>query len=38
MEMKNVADNKKKARLLTNVGMDIYKRIRDLCAPVNPKN
>ena len=27
MEMKNIADNKMKAHLLTEVGMDMYKRI-----------
>ena len=32
MEMKNVADNKKTDNLLTKVEMDMYKRIRDLCA------
>ena len=37
MEMKNVADNKKTAHLIPKVRMDMYKKIRDLCAPVKPK-
>lgn len=38
LEMKDIEDdNKKVAHLLTKIGMDMYKKIRDLCAPVKPK-
>lgn len=37
-EVKEVKPEKKTAHLLTKVGMETYKLIRELCAPVKPKD
>lgn len=36
-ETKDIEEEKKVPHLLTNVGMEMYKRMRDLCAPAKPK-
>lgn len=37
-EINDVADEKKRAILLTSVSDDVYKILRDVCHPVLPKN
>lgn len=37
-EINDVVPEKKKALLITSVGEDVYKTLRDLCHPVLPKN
>ncbi|XP_046744305.1 uncharacterized protein K02A2.6-like [Diprion similis] len=39
LETKDITDERKKvAHLLTKIGPDMYKTIRDLCAPAKPKD
>lgn len=38
LEVKEVKAEKRTAHLLTKVGMETYKLIRELCAPVKPKD
>lgn len=37
-EINDVVEEKKKAILITSIGDDIYKTLRDVCHPVLPKN
>lgn len=37
-EINDVVEDKKKAILITSIGDDIYKTLRDVCHPVLPKN
>ena len=37
-EVNDIAEDKKKALLLTSVGEDTYKTLRDVCHPLLPKN
>lgn len=37
-EMNDLAEEKKKAILITSISDDIYKTLRDLCHPLLPKN
>lgn len=37
-EINEVADEKKRAILLTSISDDVYKTLRDVCHPVLPKN
>lgn len=37
-EVNDIADDKKKALLLTSVGEDVYKTLRDVCHPQLPKS
>lgn len=37
-EINDVADEKKRAILLTSISDDVYKTLRDVCHPVLPKN
>lgn len=37
-EINDVADEKKRAILLTSISDDVYKTLRDVCHPILPKN
>lgn len=37
-DVNDIAEDKKKALLLTSIGEDTYKTLRDVCHPVLPKN